>query len=680
MLLPKDSEIKTCCLLSSGEAPKDSNTCTSAMISRAGVSDCMTGLRYLQSILQQQERVKQQGLLNSLKRHVCCSLLLLEHPHIRFQHRLGHAVSFQASERDADWRRRPALEDGLVVYGAVMGSAVNQDGRSSSLTAPHGPSQQNLIAAALEDASLGPRAVEFVALHGTGTPLGDPIEVGAVGKAFGRDGGSAAGVLSVGSNKACYGHTEGTAGVTGALLALTSLNEAAHAPIVNLRSTNPYVEAALSSWRVAADRPLASLPRQAGPSPSSVLFPVAGTSSFGMSGVNAHAFVSSSASRERCMQTSPIRPQLWHRSRTWPAPPPITLLAHVRQQRSQGKLLLTGEIRLANLSYLWDHRVMGRPLLPASALFDTAHQTAVLLTDNTAALAGRATILAPFILPEGNEARTLVCEVDTRTWSIDVKTSQHHLRSSACTGRSSSSGRAPPVRTKLITSKLLYLSQQFRRSLSASHHPRVVPQLAKLALPVLGTGYGLHPAVGDCTIHLGAVQQSQHPTRIPVSLEVWRNGGLRNIPARMGWAFAESRSVDTDGTATNGMRCCLGADPAGAQIENLVAKVVQDKRVAVALDNIKYVVQWQMAIPTPDASPSPPSRGAGKSSKSNLRWRCGTTSWWIGAEARVTNVRLQRCHASARRESGAAVAESTCEGVGAAASFQLQYIQVQAPA
>ena len=62
----------------------------------------------------------------------------------------------------------------------VRGSAVNQDGRSSSLTAPNGPSQQALVAACLQETGLDAPAVALVAVHGTGTPLGDPIEVGAL--------------------------------------------------------------------------------------------------------------------------------------------------------------------------------------------------------------------------------------------------------------------------------------------------------------------------------------------------------------------------------------------------------------------------------------------------------------------------------------------------------------------
>lgn len=63
---------------------------------------------------------------------------------------------------------------------AIAGTAVNQDGRSSSLTAPNGPSQQDVILAAWDEAQLGPERVDYVESHGTGTGLGDPIEVGAL--------------------------------------------------------------------------------------------------------------------------------------------------------------------------------------------------------------------------------------------------------------------------------------------------------------------------------------------------------------------------------------------------------------------------------------------------------------------------------------------------------------------
>ena len=84
----------------------------------------------------------------------------------------------------------------------VRGSAVNQDGRSSSLTAPNGPSQQALVAACLQEAELEATAVSLVAVHGTGTPLGDPIEVGALGGVL-KSGGGNPQRLTLSSNKVC---------------------------------------------------------------------------------------------------------------------------------------------------------------------------------------------------------------------------------------------------------------------------------------------------------------------------------------------------------------------------------------------------------------------------------------------------------------------------------------------
>lgn len=94
----------------------------------------------------------------------------------------------------------------------LLGSAINQDGRSSGLTAPNGPSQTALIKEAFSNANTSKTSdLNFVAVHGTGTPLGDPIEVGALGNAFAHCPGN----VVLGSVKASYGHTEGAAGLTG---------------------------------------------------------------------------------------------------------------------------------------------------------------------------------------------------------------------------------------------------------------------------------------------------------------------------------------------------------------------------------------------------------------------------------------------------------------------------------
>ncbi len=122
----------------------------------------------------------------------------------------------------------------------LAGSAVNQDGRSSGLTAPNGPSQAALVAAAMAQA--GVSGLDAVASHGTGTPLGDPIETGALTKAM-RPGA----VVTITAVKATTGHLEGTAGLAGLAQALVALRQAAALPL-RYRTINPYVASSLEGW------------------------------------------------------------------------------------------------------------------------------------------------------------------------------------------------------------------------------------------------------------------------------------------------------------------------------------------------------------------------------------------------------------------------------------------------
>ena len=122
---------------------------------------------------------------------------------------------------------QPALEaDAAGALALVRATLVNQAGRGSSLTAPNGPSQTALVASALAAAGVSSAALQYVALHGTGTPLGDPIEVAALGQALSHGPGAAClHPVALGSVKSCYSHTEGAAGLTGALLAVQAMHQ-----------------------------------------------------------------------------------------------------------------------------------------------------------------------------------------------------------------------------------------------------------------------------------------------------------------------------------------------------------------------------------------------------------------------------------------------------------------------
>ncbi len=175
-------------------------------------------------------------------------------------------------------RLSDALADGDNILAVVAGSAVNQDGRSNGLTAPNGLAQEAVIRAALAAANMAPAAVGFVETHGTGTSLGDPIEVNALAEVF-AEGRNPERPVLIGSVKTNIGHLEAAAGVTGLLKAALVLQRGEVPANLHLKEHNPLID--WKSMPVTAPKELT-----AWPSPGEAR--VAGVSSFGFSGTNAH--------------------------------------------------------------------------------------------------------------------------------------------------------------------------------------------------------------------------------------------------------------------------------------------------------------------------------------------------------------------------------------------------------
>ncbi|WP_410573293.1 type I polyketide synthase [Amycolatopsis sp. cmx-4-61] len=173
-------------------------------------------------------------------------------------------------------RLSDALRDGHRVRAVIRGSAVNQDGRSNGLTAPNRSAQVDVIRRALADAGAAPGDVDFLEAHGSGTPLGDEIELGALGDVFGER--PASRPLTVGAVKTNIGHTHTAAGIAGLIKTVLVLENGEVPP--NLHMTDP-AEQVLASPAVRPSAALTSLPDDGRP-------PVAGVSSFGWSGTNAH--------------------------------------------------------------------------------------------------------------------------------------------------------------------------------------------------------------------------------------------------------------------------------------------------------------------------------------------------------------------------------------------------------
>jgi acyl transferase domain-containing protein/aryl carrier-like protein len=210
-------------------------------------------------------------------------------------------------------RLADALAAGDRVLAVIAGSALNQDGRSAGITAPSQPAQEAVIRAALADAGLSPDAVDGIEAHGTGTALGDPLELHALASVF-RPRTRA---LTVGSVKTNIGHTAAAAGVAGLIKAVLMLRHQAIAPNVHFRRLNPHVTLDGVEIEIPAaleERPLGCL----------------GVSSFGFSGTNAHLVV------QRATQAADARL----------APPGLLLSAHTKE--ALGVLIARTRARLAD--------------------------------------------------------------------------------------------------------------------------------------------------------------------------------------------------------------------------------------------------------------------------------------------------------------------------------------------
>ncbi|MYX17926.1 amino acid adenylation domain-containing protein [Streptomyces sp. SID8374] len=175
-------------------------------------------------------------------------------------------------------RLEDAVRDGDRIHAVILGSGVNQDGHTNGITVPNPDAQVSLIRRVCAEAGIAPGELQYMEAHGTSTPVGDPIEAGALARALaiGRKPGTRA---YVGSVKTNIGHTESAAGIAGLIKTVLCLKHGTIPPHINLERLNPAIDQASLPYEIPT-RPT-PWPDHDGPAR-------AGVNSFGFGGTNAH--------------------------------------------------------------------------------------------------------------------------------------------------------------------------------------------------------------------------------------------------------------------------------------------------------------------------------------------------------------------------------------------------------
>ncbi|MGH9933379.1 MAG: SDR family NAD(P)-dependent oxidoreductase [Pyrinomonadaceae bacterium] len=218
----------------------------------------------------------------------------------------GHCRTFDAKAKGTIWgsgagvvvlkRLADAIADGNRIYAVIRGAAVNNDGSVKiGYTAPSVDGQAAVITEAIELAEVNPETIRYVEAHGTATPLGDPIEVAALTKAY-RNYTDRKNFCRIGSVKTNIGHTDTAAGVAGLIKAALCVHHKQIPPSLHFEKPNPQIDFENSPFVVntsLVDWEAETTPRRAG------------VSSFGIGGTNAHVVLEEAPPREESSSSRP---------------------------------------------------------------------------------------------------------------------------------------------------------------------------------------------------------------------------------------------------------------------------------------------------------------------------------------------------------------------------------------
>lgn len=418
-------------------------------------------------------------------------------------------------------------------------------------------------------------------------------------------------------------------GLTGLLLAFSVQRQAAQAPIVNLHELNPYVASAVEDWRRRHSL-LAALPRQQAPKPVSAtgsMAAVAGTSSFGMSGVNAHMLLSAvAAAGDSAAAAGESLP--WQRQRHWPATAPHPLVQLVSSAGSAA--LFSCRFSTASSAFLRDHCISGRLLVPATAFFELLLAAGSSAAEDSSkqqlqpSLVGVA-IMAPKVLSQdaagGSGAGQVSLQLNDGAAEVLSVDGTSHVRGAFCTAA------ALPVPLQAAGSGTISARQLLPNSQLGDAYPRHYNFAAISSAAACGSGSGWHaqPAAADAGLHLGAVKVAQlgdSASRVPVAVAAVASPAA-SAASMQQWSASELPVVAADRSALCTIRaqlasacftaCGLHSKPLPSKPAGAAAADAAAEAKAFEQRNFTYSIQWQAAagsaVAECDSSLVPLARG-----------------------------------------------------------------------
>eukprot|EP00889_Picochlorum_renovo_P002070 jgi/Picre1/29100/NNA_004493.t1 len=393
--------------------------------------------------------------------------------------------------------------------GFICGSFVNQDGRSSALTAPNGPAQSTVIQSAMGLAGMSYEEISALQMHGTGTALGDPIEIGAANTSL--SGSARTKPLALMSSKSWMGHAEPAAGLAGLVHAQTATGADLSLPMLHLVHMNPYVSAVFDSAEQAV-----SIPRQSAGTNLSVI----GTSAFAFQGTNAHVILSSTdryASKSKPKLVGDKRNLMLQKKHLWLVPSVFRFLQRTTCRRKA--TILSVDLRASQNSYLWDHMVQGRHIFPGAGYFEMSNSAARLLTgeSSTIALLDSSIPSALVMNPAEKVQSELIISINPHSGILEIGSSINNVLP-----KPHFLGQVGIALSKIEETDTTSASRHIFLTAHHHHHQQQdALYFADIADPVHDEStYVISPSSMDCTLQLGAIGgKPGDPLFIPAASE-----------------------------------------------------------------------------------------------------------------------------------------------------------------